>query len=51
MSYAAPNFGSTKIFGVYGRVNTAGAALQTGWNNNYGSPLIKQNKVWVHPVG
>ena len=46
---AAANFGSTKIFGVKGRISITGANFQTGWNNSYGSPLQAENKMWIHP--
>jgi hypothetical protein len=44
------NFGSSKIFGVHGRIRTSGT-LATGWNDNYGSPLVQHNEFWVHPIG
>ena len=44
------NFGSSKLFGVHGRISTSGT-LATGWNDNYGSPLVQYNEVWVHPIG
>lgn len=46
---SATNFGSTKFFGVRGRIGLSGANLLTGWNDSYGNPLQTENQMWIHP--
>jgi hypothetical protein len=42
------NFGSIKLFGVKGTIDVSSATILGGWNDQYGTPLIQENKNWVH---